>query len=218
MRIVPSTRTKDDANKELHEIELAINGEKAKLESISRERALTEGGFSAREKKCNDAEIKCRKTLNEFNEVVSAKEKEIKILDNHISESNSRFATIKEDHSVFVESYRADKKHRLSVLKELKDSIEMIEKDLVNLDSNVVSKNNKIEELRDEIMSLVTKKDEVIKEITIAHREFDERKGILEDREIALERTKSSIRTISVRLHKKYEGQISAFEITQTTI
>mgnify|MGYP001566626789 CR=1 FL=1 len=218
MRIVPSTRTKDDANKELHEIELAINGEKAKLESISRERALTEGGFSAREKRCNDAEIKCRKTLNEFNEVVSAKEKEIKILDNHISESNSRFATIKEDHSVFVESYRADKKHRLSVLKELKDSIEMIEKDLVNLDSNVVSKNNKIEELRDEIMSLEAKKDEVIKETTIAHSSLDEKRGKIESREIELENKKSNLRTISVRLHQKYGSMMSEFEITQTTI
>ena len=218
MRVVPSTRTKDDANKELHEIELKINREKGILESIAKQRAEAEAGFAAREQKCKDAEIESRKNCNELVEVVSAKEKEIKHIDNHIASKTSAIGSLKNDEKVAVESFKIEKKHREKILKDLSDSIEMLEKDMLNLDRNATEKNNKIEELRAELHSLEEKRDEVIKETTATHTELDEKRSILDNREIALEHKLSNFRTLSVRLHQKYKDKLSQFEITQTTI
>lgn len=218
MRVVQSTRTKDDANKELHEIELAINGEKSKLESIAKQRAESEVGFAAREQKCKEIEIHTRKNCNELIEAIEEKEKEVKHLDNRIASKTSDVESLKNDEKVTHNLFKSEKKHRELILKELSDSIETLEKDLVNLDDNIIGKNNKIEELRSEIMSLEANKYEVIKEATIANTELDERRGKIESREIDLENKKSNLRTISVRLHQKYGSAMSEFEIKQTTI
>lgn len=218
MRTPPSTRTKDDANKELHEIELKINLEKTKLESITQQRTDAEAGFAAREQKCNNIEVICAHKVNNLDEIVSVKEKEIKHLDNKIASKTDTLESLKNDEKVAIGTYKEEKKHREKVLKDLSDSIENLEKDMVNLDRNTVDKNTKIEELRDEIMSLEAKKDEVIKETTMALSLLEEKRGKLESREIELEKTKSNIRTISVRLHQRYGSAMSEFEIKQTTI
>ena len=106
MRTPPSTRTKDDANKELHEIELKINREKGNLESIAKQRAESEAGFVARERKCKDTEIKIRKNCNELNEAISAKEKEIKHLDNIIASKTSDIESLKNDEKVAADLFK----------------------------------------------------------------------------------------------------------------
>lgn len=218
MHTPPSTRTRDDANKELHEIELKINEEKNALEKINRERTQAESGFEKREK---DHERKVAKSVVEAEHLDLKKtllEDEINDLE---AEKVSKNSEISRQNEVLLRKEREIKDAKKEVLDITDESIKA-QNDrnfVVGTIDEILTK--KREELVDAEKGILVQRDleeQLKKKVLKKKLEFEKREAELKAGEIALEKRKSTLRTLSVRLNRKYGSLMKPGEKFQTKI
>lgn len=214
----PSTRTKDDANKELKEIELKINEEKQKLYVVVKERENAEAGFFAREQKANKIVSESEEMVTNLEVSIQAKKEEIKEQEKTIVENTSKI-------NKGVDSFNAISSEIISVQAILRDTIaekdETVSKSkevIEALGKEISEKTDKSASIGKVIESKIKELSELKEERMKIDIELDEREKALEKRETEQETKLSNIRTISIRLHEKYKDKMSKFEIMQTTI
>ena len=212
MKFPPSTRTKDDANKELHEIDLKINTELAKLEILQRDRSEAEVGFSLREissKKIEEdakndygitikEKVKTEEKLKEINAEINLRNRAV-ISQNEIISKNKIVISD-------LEAKKRECEKQFLITEKEKKEIS------AQLDSNISEKQHELQ-LANHNLHSANKKLVVIEEKTKETRnEIREKEKIIIQREIELEQKKSDLRTISVRLHQKYNKFINTIE------
>lgn len=214
----PSTRTKDDANKELKEIELKINEEKQKLYIVVKERENAEQGFVDRENKCKNIETTLAESAESLSEKITENTKIVKEQENEIAQNTSKINNA-------VEQFNSISSEILSVQSILKDKIEESDETIVKKKEVIEKLDKEISEKTDTSTAYGTMVDskkkqclELEEKMAEMHKTLDEREKSLTKREIEQETKLSNIRTISVRLHNKYKDKMSEFEVTQTTI
>jgi len=213
MRTPPITRTKDDANKELHEVELKINLEKQKLEIIQRERGSTESAFEDRERRCIKKEenlvdivvgliSKKEETVNDIKEneyqisrhqsLLNSQKDEIELLDTEIK---NKTILVKEMNKLF-------EKHK----SENEKNIKLIEKIVENY-------NNDISRLNKEVVSMENIKSKLVLEINEKEKLQLKKEKELKEREKTVANKESDFRVIRGRLAKKYKNTANEVEL-----
>ena len=214
----PKTRTKDDANKELKEIELKINAEKSKLYVVVKDRENAEAGFVAREQKAlgiermsfekvEDLKLEIVKYSEEIKNQKIAIKENCKIIAEEVEEFNSI--------SLNIQSIELTKEEKS---KELCNIIEEKKLLIKSLDEDIRKSRIVIKSLDEEIATAKHKKLAIERETENIVKECNDRENALAEREIKQEQTLSNIRTISVRLHQKYGDSMTPFELKQTKI
>ena len=218
MKFPPSTRTKDDANKELHEIDLKINTELAKLEILQRDRSEAEVGFSLREissKKIEEdakndygitikEKVKTEEKLKEINAEINLRNRAVISQNEIISKNKIVISDLEAKKREYEKQFLTTEKEKKEISAQLDLKISEKQHELHLINHNLHSANKKL--------STIEEKTKEIK------KETREKEKIIIQREIELEQKKSDLRTISVRLNKKYGQFINTIEKKTITI
>lgn len=214
----PKTRTKDDAFKELKEIELKINAEKDKLFVAVKERENAEAGFVAREQNANKIVSESKEMVTNLELSIQEKKEEIKEQERIIAENNSEIAKgIKDFNSISanIQSLRKtlDEMNKAAAvtIAEKKELTESLEKEILAKSNCVRILTGDIEKLEQDRNTLEKNRDDI-------NSKLNEREKDLSEREHSLEEKKSAIRTYSVRFHKQFGDKLPERIIKETTV
>lgn len=218
MRTPPSTRTKDDANKELHEIELKINVAKTALERVAAERAAAEEGFATREKRCKDIEDSFGEAVRAADEKIKNSEQIIKLLDIQIAKSTESLHTIDALKAGASSEFEDQKDYYEQKTRNLESIVAMCESNITVLNKEIKDKTDYVALLTDYIQNLHSRVMEVIKVYDDETLAMEEKRGKINEESIALENKKSDIRILSVRFHKQWGSVMAPNQKALTTV
>lgn len=213
MRTPPTTRTKDDANKELHDLEILINKEKAKLEIVSKERADREPGLVAREEKCRKTEEKSKEIVEKIEADIAIKKEELLNTEHFIKVNNNLILSQKNDISDNDKEINKQSKN-ISSLRILNNKeVTSRKKILSELDTDIKCRSEVIKDANKEMVALKKSLIDIKKEIKESTKEVELEKKKLAEREIIIANKNSDLRIIGDRLNRKYKGVASELEL-----
>lgn len=218
MHTPPSTRTKDDARKELKEIELKINSEKSLLEKIMKERELAESSFATREQKVINSERELSDVLDRLNRKIESNDTTIREQETRIAENSYKISKGIEDLNM-VSSNISSLRETLNKDEEMYSSrIDSLVVAITALQNEEIEKKNEIETINKQINKSNEELDRISCEADALQNSFRKREEYLSERESDLEEKKSAIRTYSVRFHKRFYGKLPDRIIEETTV
>lgn len=218
MRTPPSTRTKDDANKELHEIELKINGEKIILEAITKKREEAEIAFAARELKCDVDEEESNKKIKKQSEIYDQKEKLILALDVRIGEKTKDVNDLLEKESYETRIHKEAVSKREKELKDLDTAIEGERATLSAITTAIPERQKDKDKIDADILIATNNLSQIKKDTEKLEEENLNKKKELDAEAIRLTNVKADIRILSVRFHNKWRNVMTDTQKKQTTV
>lgn len=208
MRTPPTTRTKEDATKELHEIELEINKEKDMLARIKATRAEAEVAFELRENKFKERESKIDIDEEKFKQDAEGRKRTIEFLDSEIADKTARIKYLDKQEEE-NRKYREDCiSKRDQEFMELSEQIIGQRKFIDSTDIDIAQRRGDLAKLDQQLIELKNRHKEEEERLFSLAQELDDRGREQDERETMITNKMSDLRVYTNQLRRLYGDKL----------